>query len=66
MQATVVSVDVKEEDRVIAGQPIAILEAMKMEHVVAASASGIVRRINVRPAIWCLKDTLCSSSNLLW
>jgi acetyl-CoA carboxylase carboxyltransferase component len=48
MQATVVSVDVKEEDRVIAGQPIAILEAMKMEHVVAASASGIVRRINVR------------------
>jgi acetyl-CoA carboxylase carboxyltransferase component len=49
MQATVVSVDVKEEDRVIAGQSIAILEAMKMEHVVTASASGIVRRINVRP-----------------
>jgi acetyl-CoA carboxylase carboxyltransferase component len=49
MQATVVSVDVKEEDRVIANQPIAILEAMKMEHVVTASASGIVRRINVRP-----------------
>jgi acetyl-CoA carboxylase carboxyltransferase component len=48
MQATVVSVDVKEEDRVIAGQQIAILEAMKMEHVVSASASGIVRRINVR------------------
>jgi len=49
MQATVVSVDVKEEDRIIAGQQIAILEAMKMEHVVTASASGIVRRINVRP-----------------
>jgi acetyl-CoA carboxylase carboxyltransferase component len=49
MQATVVSIDVKEEDRVTAGQPIAILEAMKMEHVVSASASGIVRRINVRP-----------------
>jgi len=49
MQATVVSVDVKEEDRVTAGQPITVLEAMKMEHVVTASASGIVRRINVRP-----------------
>ena len=49
MQATVVSVDVKEGDRVTAGQPITVLEAMKMEHVLTASASGIVRRINVRP-----------------
>ncbi len=47
MQATVVALDVREGDAVRAGQRVAILEAMKMEHLVAAEAGGIVRRILV-------------------
>jgi len=40
LQATVGSLSVALDDLVRAGQPLAILEAMKMEHVVAASVSG--------------------------
>ena len=45
MQGRVVSIDVREGDRVPAGRAVAVLEAMKMEHVVTAAASGIVRRV---------------------
>jgi len=34
-------------DAVAAGQPLVVLEAMKMQHVVAASTAGIVRSVNV-------------------
>ncbi|KAA8985461.1 carboxyl transferase domain-containing protein [Halospina sp. K52047b] len=44
----VVSVDVAEGDAVAAGQVIAVLEAMKMEFVVRASQSGIVRALAVQ------------------
>jgi len=47
MQGTIVSVDVSEGDRVHRGQQLFIMEAMKMEHVIAAEKSGIVRRITV-------------------
>jgi acetyl-CoA carboxylase carboxyltransferase component/biotin carboxyl carrier protein len=47
VQGTVVSVDVETGDRVHAGRPLLVLEAMKMEHVVAAPESGIIRRIAV-------------------
>ena len=43
MQGLVVSLDVSPGDPVRAGQAVAVLEAMKMEHVVAAPVSGIVR-----------------------
>jgi acetyl/propionyl-CoA carboxylase alpha subunit/acetyl-CoA carboxylase carboxyltransferase component len=46
LQATVGSIDVAEGDLVRAGQPVAILEAMKMEHVVAAPISGRVARVS--------------------
>jgi acetyl/propionyl-CoA carboxylase alpha subunit/enoyl-CoA hydratase/carnithine racemase len=49
MHGRVVSIDVREGDRVPAGRAVAVLEAMKMEHVVTAAASGIVRRIAVGP-----------------
>jgi acetyl/propionyl-CoA carboxylase alpha subunit len=42
---TVVSVDVAAGDRVVRGQQVAVLEAMKMEHVVSAPFSGVVREI---------------------
>jgi acetyl-CoA carboxylase carboxyltransferase component len=47
MQGTVVSVDVREGDRVAAGAELAVIEAMKMEHLVIAQTGGIVRRIGV-------------------
>ncbi len=47
MQATVVRVDVAVGDRLPAGATVAILEAMKMEHVVTARQSGVVRAVLV-------------------
>jgi acetyl/propionyl-CoA carboxylase alpha subunit/acetyl-CoA carboxylase carboxyltransferase component len=47
MQGTIVSVDVSQGDRVHRGQQLFVMEAMKMEHVIAAERSGIVRLITV-------------------
>jgi acetyl-CoA carboxylase carboxyltransferase component len=44
---TVVSVDVQPGESVQRGQQVAVVEAMKMEHVVAAPCSGIVRAVRV-------------------
>jgi acetyl/propionyl-CoA carboxylase alpha subunit/acetyl-CoA carboxylase carboxyltransferase component len=41
----IVSIEIAEGDRVAVGTAIAIVEAMKMEHVVVASVSGIVRQL---------------------
>jgi acetyl-CoA carboxylase carboxyltransferase component len=43
----VVSVDVCEGDAIGSGAQIAVIDAMKMEHVVVASAAGIVRKVCV-------------------
>jgi acetyl-CoA carboxylase carboxyltransferase component len=45
LQATLGSIDAAEGDLVRAGQAVAILEAMKMEHVVVAPVGGRVARI---------------------
>jgi acetyl/propionyl-CoA carboxylase alpha subunit/acetyl-CoA carboxylase carboxyltransferase component len=45
LQATVGAIEVAVDDLVRAGQPVAILEAMKMEHVVAAPISGRVVKV---------------------
>ncbi len=47
MPGTVVRVLVAEGDRVEAGRPLVVLEAMKMEHTVAAPHEGIVTAVNV-------------------
>ncbi|MGE3359478.1 MAG: biotin carboxylase N-terminal domain-containing protein, partial [Acidimicrobiia bacterium] len=47
MQGTVVSVAVTPGDVVRAGAEVAVLEAMKMEHVLAAPCAGIVRSVVV-------------------
>ncbi|HVN29320.1 MAG TPA: carboxyl transferase domain-containing protein, partial [Candidatus Binataceae bacterium] len=47
MQGTIVSLEVKEGDRVHRGKQVAVMEAMKMEHVINADVSGIVRRVAV-------------------
>jgi acetyl/propionyl-CoA carboxylase alpha subunit len=45
LQGTVVQVDVAEGDHVGAGQQVAVMEAMKMEHVITAAAAGIVHQV---------------------
>jgi acetyl-CoA carboxylase carboxyltransferase component len=42
LQGTVVSIAVQLDEVVHAGQPVAVLESMKMEHVVTASSAGVV------------------------
>ncbi|OQO93696.1 acetyl/propionyl-CoA carboxylase subuit alpha [Saccharomonospora piscinae] len=49
MPGTVVRVAVTVGDRVRAGQPLLWLEAMKMEHRVAAPADGVVRELTATP-----------------
>ena len=49
MQGTIVSVAVKEGDAVAAGQPLLVMDAMKMQHEIASPARGYVRRIAVEP-----------------
>ena len=48
MPGTILGVNVKEGDTVKAGQPIFVLEAMKMESDITAPVNGTVRGINVR------------------
>lgn len=45
LQGTVVAVVVKDGDEVRTGQQIAVLEAMKMEHLVTAEQGGFVRLV---------------------
>ncbi|HET6182790.1 MAG TPA: carboxyl transferase domain-containing protein [Acetobacteraceae bacterium] len=47
MQGTVVSLAVGEGDAVRAGQEVLVMEAMKMQHGVAAETGGIVRAVEV-------------------
>ena len=57
---TVVSIDVAVGDAVKPGQQVAILEAMKMEHVVAARGAGVVRDVRVNPG-----DTVTEGAALI-
>ena len=47
IQGTIVSIDVSVGEEVRAGQQVAVVEAMKMEHVIAADRDGIVREITM-------------------
>ncbi len=51
MQSTVLSISVAAGDTVAAGQQLAVLEAMKMEHVVVAPHSGTVRKVTAQPGV---------------
>ena len=48
MRASVISVEVSSGALVKRGQPLVVLEAMKMHHVVAAAASGTVTSIVIK------------------
>jgi acetyl-CoA carboxylase carboxyltransferase component/biotin carboxylase len=47
LQGTIVSIDVRDGELVASGQPLLVMEAMKMEHVIAAESSGVVKRLAV-------------------
>ncbi|RYG04635.1 MAG: ATP-grasp domain-containing protein [Caulobacteraceae bacterium] len=47
LQGTLISILAKVGEEVREGQPLFVMEAMKMEHVIAASSSGVVRQIAV-------------------
>jgi 3-methylcrotonyl-CoA carboxylase alpha subunit len=49
MPGTVTQVLVREGEAVSPGQPLVIVEAMKMEHVVRAPRAGTVTALGVRP-----------------
>ena len=47
MQGTVVAIAVQAGEAVRAGQPVMVMEAMKMQHEVRATTSGILRMLTV-------------------
>ncbi|MBC7976975.1 MAG: carbamoyl-phosphate synthase large subunit, partial [Myxococcales bacterium] len=49
MQSKLVSISVTEGDQVRPGQPVAIVEAMKMEMIISADDGGIVRGVAAAP-----------------
>ena len=60
MQGTVISIAVAVGDAVPAGAEVAVMEAMKMEHVITASAGGVVRALHAEAG-----DTLWENQLLL-
>ncbi|MDP7545695.1 MAG: biotin/lipoyl-containing protein, partial [Alphaproteobacteria bacterium] len=49
MQGTIVSIDVAVGDDVYPGRQVLIMEAMKMQHVIEAEISGVLRHLPVAP-----------------
>lgn len=49
LSGAIISVKVKEGDKVTLGQPLVVLTAMKMENIITASAPCIVSKINIKP-----------------
>ena len=49
MPGKILSFSVKAGDKVSKGQPLAVMEAMKMEHTIAAPADGVVEELMYAP-----------------
>lgn len=47
MPGKIVKVAVEEGEEVEADQPLVIMEAMKMEHVIKSAKKGVVKGVNV-------------------
>lgn len=48
MPGLVLKMNVAEGDAITAGEPLMILEAMKMENVLSADADGIVKAVHCK------------------
>ena len=46
MPGLITAIHVKAGDKVEAGQPLAIVEAMKMENILRAEKTGVVKQVN--------------------
>ena len=51
LQAVLVSVEVVVDQPVVAGQELAVVEAMKMQHVIKAPSAGVVVEIYTEPGM---------------
>jgi propionyl-CoA carboxylase alpha chain len=49
MPGLLMRLDVGEGDKVEAGQPLAVVEAMKMENILRAEKAGVVKTVNAAP-----------------
>jgi propionyl-CoA carboxylase alpha chain len=49
MPGLLTALNVGEGDAVEAGQPLAVVEAMKMENILRAEKTGVVRKVDARP-----------------
>ena len=49
MPGLLMRLDVGEGDKVEIGQPLAVIEAMKMENILRAEKSGVVKSVNAQP-----------------
>ena len=58
MPGTVTVVEVAEGQAVTAGQRLVVVEAMKMEHVLAAPVDGTVRDLRAKPGGTVAKDAV--------
>jgi len=56
LQGTIVSIGVEEGDLVRPGQQIAVLESMKMEHLVTAPHGGTVTRVVAEAGVTLMQD----------
>ncbi|MFM8939314.1 MAG: carboxyl transferase domain-containing protein [Phenylobacterium sp.] len=57
LQGLVLSLAVAPGDTVRAGQPVAVMEALKMEHVIASDVSGVVREVTLEAGDTVFEDT---------
>ena len=49
MPGLLTALHVGEGDRVEAGQPLAVIEAMKMENILRAEKMGVVKSVSAKP-----------------
>jgi propionyl-CoA carboxylase alpha chain len=49
MPGAIVSVAVKPGDKVVAGQELVVMEAMKMQNVLKAKSAGVIKAVHVKP-----------------
>ena len=61
LQGTIISIDVAMGDEVAEGQPVVVMEAMKMEHVIVSTVTGIVHSLGVTQG-----DTVYEGHSLLY
>lgn len=61
MPASVVSIEVRVGDEVLTGQPLAVLESMKMHHVIESEHAGEVVRVLAAPG-----DVLEAGKGIVW